>query len=98
MIIRVVLALLIVAFSWSQAGAYDDHHDDFDHHHHHDEDDYDEAYLWVGVGLGAAAGLTLLGAILFPPLPPPPHLSGESQKTPPKMILDGGPTGIRIRF
>ena len=88
-----------MAFSWSQAGAHD-HHDDFsDHHHDHDDDDdWEEAYAYVGIGIGVAAGLTVLGAILFPPLPPSPHLLENSQKTPPKIILEGGPTGIRIRF
>jgi len=96
MVIRVVLAFLILAFSWSQVAAYDDHDDYYDHHHHHDDDDWEEAYLYVGIGIGVAAGLTVLGAILF--RPPRPHLLEESQKTPSKIILEGGPTGIRIRF
>jgi hypothetical protein len=96
MIIRVVLTFLILAFSWSQVAAYDDHDDYYDHHHNHDEDDWEEAYLYVGIGIGVAAGLTVLGAILF--RPPRPHLLEESQKTPSKIILEGGPTGIRIRF
>ena len=95
MIIRVVLAFLILAFSWSQVAAHDDHDDYYDHHHH-DNDDWEEAYLYVGIGVGVAAGLTVLGAILF--RPPRPHLLEESQKTPSKIIFEGGPTGIRIRF
>lgn len=97
MVIRVVLAFLILAFSWSQVGAHDDHDDYYDHHHHNDDDDWEEAYVYVGIGLAVAAGLTALGAILFHP-PRPPHLLEESQKTPPKIILEGGPRGIRIRF
>ena len=95
MVTRVVLALLIVAFSWSQVGAYDDHDDYYDDHHHHDEDDWEEAYTYVAIGT-AVVGLTILGAILFSP--PRPYMLKESQKVPSRIILEGGPTGIRIRF
>jgi len=99
MVIRVILALLIVAFSWSQVAAHDDYDDYYDdhHNHHHDGDDYEEAWVWVGAGIVAVACLTTLGAILFHQ-PRPPHLLEDTQKTPPKMMLEGGPTGIRIRF
>jgi hypothetical protein len=99
MIIRVVLALLIVAFSWSQVAAHDDYDDYYDdHHHHHDnDDDWEDTYLYVGIGVAVVAGLTVLGAILFHQ-PRPPQLLEDTQKTPSKIRLEGCPTGIRIRF
>ncbi len=99
MVMRVILALLVVAFSWSQVAAHDDYDDYYDDHHHdHDnDDDWDDTWVYVSAGVAVAAGLTVLGAILFHQ-PRPPRLLEDTQKTPSRFRLEASPTGIRIRF
>ena len=63
---RVLLAVvLIVLFSWTQAGAHDDdHYHDYDDDHHHDDDDNYEEYLLWGLGIASVTAITITIIVL----------------------------------